>query len=155
VNVSFACPNCQCPVRLPLPAPDPSPCPVCAEPLPLAVPDPGPSLERCACCGNEELYRKKDFPHVLGMTILVGACLASTVAYYWYDWRLTWGILLGSAAFDGLLYLWVRDVIVCYRCDAHFRAVLPTPRYQPFELGVHEKYRQERIRREQLEPKNQ
>ena len=36
---------------------------------------------------------------------------------------LTWVILLGSAAFDCLLYLWVKDVIVCYRCHAHHRRV--------------------------------
>jgi hypothetical protein len=151
VNTSFSCPQCGSPARLPLPAPAEWVCPDCGQHLPLAAPDPGPGLERCAVCGNHELYKKKDFPHGLGMTILVAACLASTVAYYLYNAWWTWAILIGSAAFDGLLYLWVKDAIVCYRCDAHFRRVPPAPRFQPFELGVHERYRQERLRREQLQ----
>ncbi len=84
------------------------------------------------------------------MGLLVLACLASTVTYWLYDKWLTWAILLGSAAFDGLLYLWVKDVIVCYRCHAHFRGVLDNPEHKPFELTIHERYRQERLRREQL-----
>jgi hypothetical protein len=58
--------------------------------------------------------------------------------------------LIGSAAFDGLLYLWVKDVIVCYRCHAHYRGVQPNPDHKPFELAIQERYRQEKIRQEQL-----
>jgi hypothetical protein len=36
-------------------------------------------LGACAVCGNQELFKKKDFPHWLGMTILVVACLASVI----------------------------------------------------------------------------
>jgi len=84
------------------------------------------------------------------MGILVLACLASTVTYWLYDKWLTWAILIGSALFDGLLYLWVKDVIVCYRCQAHFRGVAANAEHKPFELTIHERYRQERLRREQL-----
>jgi hypothetical protein len=108
----------------------------------------------CAICGNAELYKKKDFPHWLGLTVLSVACLASVVTYYFYLPWWTWAILIGSAAFDGLLYLAVRDVIVCYRCGAHYRGVAPNPAYQPFELGIAERYRQERLRREQLREAN-
>ena len=59
------------------------------------------------------------------MAILVGAFVASTVTYCLYDNVLTWGILLGSAAFDGILYLLVKDVVVCYRCGAEHRGVPP------------------------------
>jgi hypothetical protein len=84
------------------------------------------------------------------VAILTFACVASTITYGLYDWWLTWGILLGSAAFDGILYLLVKDVIVCYRCQAHFRGVPPNPEHRPFELTIFERYRQERLRREQL-----
>jgi hypothetical protein len=107
-------------------------------------------LPACAICGNAELYKKKDFPHALGMAILVTACVASTITYLLYLKVLTWVILLGSAAFDGLLYLWVKDVIVCYRCQAHYRRVMPNADHKPFELSTHERYRQEKIRQEQL-----
>jgi hypothetical protein len=85
------------------------------------------------------------------MTILTVACLASCVTYAWYDKWLTWAILIGSAVFDGLLYLYVGDVVVCYRCDAHYRRLPPNPAHKPFELTIHERYRQERLRREQLQ----
>jgi hypothetical protein len=112
--------------------------------------EPDPALSRCPVCGNAELYKKKDFPHGLGMAILVLACIGSAITYAWYEWWLTWAILLGSAAFDGILYLLVGDVVVCYRCGAHVRKVPPGPNHKPFELTVGERYRQERIRREQL-----
>jgi hypothetical protein len=115
-----------------------------------APPDAAGPLSQCLICGNTELYKKKDFPHNLGMTILVLAFLASSVTYLLYDKWLTWAILIGSAAFDGLLYLWVKDVIVCYRCNAHYRQVAANPEHKPFELTIQERYRQERIRREQL-----
>jgi hypothetical protein len=118
----------------------------------LQLPAPDPALPVCVVCGNHELYKKKDFPHAFGMAILVGAFLASTVTYFLYEKWWTWAILIGSAAFDGILYLLVKDVIVCYRCDAHFCGVTATAEHKPFELTVHERYRQEKIRREQLQP---
>jgi hypothetical protein len=107
-------------------------------------------LTACAVCGNAELYKKKDFPHWLGMTILLAACFGSIIPYYLYHQWLVWIILIGSALVDGLLYLWVGDVVVCYRCQAQHRQLASTAEYPPYELGIAERYRQERIRREQL-----
>jgi len=149
VNIRFACPICEYPARVDGPGGTPWQCPGCDHTLHIGHVPAGPHLEACAVCGNHELYKKKDFPHSLGMGILVVACLASTVTYWLYDKWLTWAILIGSAAFDGLLYLWVKDVIVCYRCNAHFRGVTNSE-HKPFELTIHERYRQERLRREQL-----
>jgi hypothetical protein len=101
-------------------------------------------------CGTHELYKKKDFPHWLGMTILVTACLASVYTYLWYDKWLTWAILIGSAIIDGVLYLSVGDAVVCYRCEAVYKGFTPTDAHRPFELTIGERYRQERIRAEQL-----
>src|SRR5437764_15128058 len=85
------------------------------------------------------------------MTILTVACLGSIIPYWLYHQWLTWTILIGSAVVDGLLYLWVGDVVVCYRCDAQYRRLTPGPEHKPFELGIAERYRQERLRREQVE----
>ncbi len=85
------------------------------------------------------------------MAILLTAAVASSLATLYYEWWLTWGILIGSAAFDGLLYLLVKDVIVCYRCQAQFRGVPARAHHQPFELTVHERYRQEKLRRAELQ----
>jgi hypothetical protein len=105
-------------------------------------------LSRCGVCGNRELYRKKNFPHWLGLTLLAGACAAFLVTNFLYQQWWAWAILLGSAAFDGMLYLAVGDVVVCYRCGAkHWKCAGMTD-HKPFELAVGERYRQERIRRE-------
>jgi hypothetical protein len=108
------------------------------------------SLPACVLCGGTELYKRKNFPHGLGLAILTAACLVSFVTYGLYEKWLTWAILIGTALFDGLLYLWVGDVVVCYRCQAHFRRLSPSPEHRPFDLATAERYRQERIRREQL-----
>ena len=84
------------------------------------------------------------------MSLLVGACLLSVFTYGLYEKWLTWAILIGTAIFDGLLYLCVGDAIVCYRCNAHYRGVAVDPAHQPFELTTGERYRQERIRKDQM-----
>jgi hypothetical protein len=152
VNLRVFCPspNCKGFGRVTLPGTDRWSCPLCDQVVTLAHPRPDPSLPTCAACDNHELYKKKDFPHALGMAVLVGAFLASTITYYLYNNVLTWGILLGSAAFDGILYLLVKDVIVCYRCGAEHRKVPSGPEHRPFELTIHERYRQERLRKEQI-----
>jgi len=109
-----------------------------------------PALHTCPLCGNHELYKQKDFPHWLGLTILTVACLASVLTYGWYEKWLTWAILIGSALIDGVLYLSVGDAVVCYRCGASFTGFQPTDAHKPHELTIAERYRQERLRREQL-----
>ena len=148
--VRFDCPVCETPGgRLDTAGPAEWQCPACEHLVRLN--DSDAAVPACALCGNREVYIKKDFPHGLGMTILTLACLASTVTYFLYAKWWTWAILIGSAAFDGLLYLWVKDVLVCYRCGAHHRGFARTQEYKPFELTIHERYRQERLRREQLQ----
>ncbi len=84
------------------------------------------------------------------MTILVIACLATVVTQWLYHHWWTWAILIGSAGFDTLLYLFVGDVVVCYRCDAQYRGYPANAEHKPHELVVAERYRLVRLRREQL-----
>jgi hypothetical protein len=151
VNVRFSCPACQQPARLDAPFPPAWRCPRCEHVRPLTPAEGEAVPAACVVCGNGELYKKKDFPHGLGLAILGLACLASTITYLFYQQWWTWAILIGSAAFDGLLYLWVKDVVVCYRCDAHYRGAPAQAEHKPFELTVHERYRQEAMRRKQLQ----
>jgi len=111
---------------------------------------PEAALPNCVLCGTHDLYKKKDFPHWLGMGLLVGACLLSVLTYGLYEKWLTWAILIGTAVFDGVLYLCVGDAIVCYRCNAHYRGVAANDSHPPFELTTGERYRQERIRKDQM-----
>jgi hypothetical protein len=118
--------------------------------LELTIPVDG-ALSACAVCGGDQLYRKKDFPHWLGMMLLVVACLGFLIANYLYQQWLAWGILIGSALIDCMLYLAVGDAVVCYRCAAHHRRFPVNPGHKPFELSIGERYRQEKLRREQMQ----
>jgi hypothetical protein len=148
VNVTLACPVCEQPAATSVDHDSDWQCPACDHALHLHAAE--PALPACVVCGNTELYKKKDFPHWLGMTILVSACVLSTLTYYWYAKWWTWSFLIGSALIDGLMYLWVGDVIVCYRCQAHYRGFPAAGDHPPFELSIGERYRQEQIRHARL-----
>jgi hypothetical protein len=150
VNVTFKCPECGHPGDCRQAESSAWQCPACDHRLALTFRADG-SLSVCAVCGDTELYRKKDFPHWLGMLLLVVACIGFFIANYLYEQWLAWGILLGSALIDGLLYLAVDDVIVCYRCDALHRRFPANPAHQPYELTIGERYRQEKLRHEQVQ----
>ena len=78
--------------------------------------------------------------------------VASTV--FWY-YRLPIGafaVLVATAALDLVLYYLVPDVTICYRCLSQFRGAGSNQeeRFQPFDLAIGERYRQERLRIEEL-----
>jgi uncharacterized protein (DUF983 family) len=149
VDIVFQCPVCERPARANVDKPADWQCPGCEHRQHFKAID--PAIRECVACGCRELYKKKDFPHWIGMSILVTACLASVYTYFWYEKWLTWAILIGSAIVDGALYLLVGDAVVCYRCDAHYKGMGTAEAHEPFELTTGERYRQERIRREQLQ----
>jgi len=150
VKVRVTCTTCQVPCSLEMAGPVPRQCPNCAQRIDLAAPEPASALTSCALCGNPELYKKKDFPHWLGLAILTVACLGFVILNALYQQWWAWGVLIGSALVDGLMYLRVGDAVVCYRCGALYRGVPAAGDYKPFELIVGERYRQERLRREEL-----
>lgn len=150
VKIRLACPTCQRPGAAVVPPPASWRCPGCDHVVALAEPpttgtEAGVILHRCAVCGGEELYKKKAFPHWLGVSLLAGACVAFLVLNYVRLQWWAWAILLASAVIDGLLYLMVRDAVVCYRCDAE-HAGLGRSANAPFELTIQERYRQTRER---------
>jgi hypothetical protein len=126
-------------------------CPSCEHALSIEGRGSNQAMESCAICGNSEFYKKKNFPHWLGLSVLTAASIGFLVlqAFYW-QWT-SWAILIGSAVVDGLLYLGVGDVIVCYRCGAHYVGVQGDAAHAPFDLTIAERYRQERIRRAQMQ----
>lgn len=150
MKIIFACPECEQPGQVKLPGTTDWQCGRCDHLLRLPASAEVEALAACPICGNQEFYKKKDFPHWLGLTILTLACVGFLIANaYRHQW-LAWVILIGSAIVDGALYLCVRDVSVCYRCAAHFRGFAASAGHPPHDLGISERYRQEKIRREQL-----
>jgi drug/metabolite transporter (DMT)-like permease len=109
-------------------------------------PDNGPAtlspLATCPACGCRDLFVRKDFPQRLGVAIVILAGVAFVVlaarprTFYLGAW-----VLVVAVVADGLLYLFVPRVTVCYRCRKEFRGTPINPAHGGFELAVAEKYR--------------
>ena len=106
---------------------------------------------RCLVCGCNDLWRQKDFSQRLGVTIVALGVVLSTVATAYMQPELSLGILMAFALADMILYVVMRDCLVCYRCHARYRRVPNLEQVGAFDLEVNERYRQEAIRLQQAE----
>jgi hypothetical protein len=104
-------------------------------------------LDRCLICPSGELFVRKDFPQRLGVAIVVGGFVASSVTWYFHQIVATFGILFGTALVDVVLYLLMGNVLECYRCHAQYRGLAQLDAHEGFNLEIHERYRQEAARR--------
>ena len=109
-------------------------------------------LQACPLCMTSDLYVQKDFPQGLGLFIVVVGFAISTVFWYYEMPIPAYLVLVASGLLDLLMYHLVGDVIICYRCLCQLRRPEANRegRYLPFDLAIGERYRQERIRAEQL-----
>jgi DNA-directed RNA polymerase subunit RPC12/RpoP len=107
-------------------------------------------LTNCRACGNTEMYVQKAFPNWLGMGIVVVASLGFLVFHWMYWFYAAWACLFAAAILDTFLYFFMGNVTVCYRCRAEHLGFPVNPRHGSFDLGVAEKYRQERLRKQLL-----
>ena len=109
-------------------------------------------LGACPWCATSDLYIQKDFPQGLGLFIVIVGFAISTIFWYLERPLFTYLVLLISALLDMLLYYRVPDVTICYRCLSQFRGAGSNPenRFHPFDLAIGERYRQERLRIEEL-----
>ncbi|GIW87107.1 MAG: hypothetical protein KatS3mg108_1431 [Isosphaeraceae bacterium] len=154
MELTYRCPGCQQVNRIVDPSPDrPLVCDGCGQThssAPQAIRN--GALQCCPFCGTEDLYIQKDFPHRLGLAILVAGFAVSTAFWYAMMPLATFGVLLATVFLDWILYHRVPDVTICYRCLSQVRGPGSNPerRFQPFDLAIGERYRQERLRLEQL-----
>jgi len=144
MNVTFACPACQQAGRVELAGDARSiVCPHCGQTIDF--PDNawnGRQLTRCLVCPSDDLFVRKDFPQRLGVGIVTIGFVASSVAWYYTQVTLTFGILFATALVDVLLFLLVGDALMCYRCQAQYRGVSDLESHDSFSLETHERYRQ-------------
>lgn len=154
IELTFACPTCGSVGRIDdVEAVGSVACPACGRARPAAE---GAiregRLDACAACATEDLYLQKDFPHGLGLAIVIVGFAASTAFWFYYMPVASLAVLMMTAALDVALFYLVPDVTICYRCLAQFRGpgTNPEGRFPPFDLAIGERYRQERLRVEEL-----
>ncbi|MFN0199753.1 MAG: hypothetical protein ACKVT0_23615 [Planctomycetaceae bacterium] len=109
------------------------------------VPAADGQLQGCPVCGCDDLWRQKNFPQGLGLSMVALAALLSTWAWWLYEpvWAL--GILLFFALIDWGLYMFMPDVLVCYRCRTRLSGMPDEATVPKFDLEIQERYRQQAI----------
>ncbi|HEY4312452.1 MAG TPA: hypothetical protein VGN12_23590 [Pirellulales bacterium] len=148
MNVTFACPRCDKTAQAAIAVDGPS---IACSHCQAVLPTPpgawsGQDLTRCLVCGSHDLFVRKDFPHRLGLAIVVGGFALSCVTWYFYWTYLTFAVLFTTALVDMVLFFVVGDSLVCYRCQAEYRRLPSMVEHGPFSLETHERYRQQAAR---------
>ena len=143
MKIQFLCPHCKRELEFDDLSQDESPCPLCHEPIRLRISERmrrNNVVDRCAVCDCHTVYVQKDFNRTLGVSIFLAGALLFLVCA-WKN-RLVEGTLVWAAFVlaDGLLYKFLPDVTMCYKCHTQYREVTPNPDNLPFELGLAEKY---------------
>jgi hypothetical protein len=110
------------------------------------------TLHACPWCATTDLYVQKDFPQGLGLAIVVVGFAISTVFWYYEMPISAYLVLLGSIGLDLVMYRLVKDVTICYRCLSQARGDGSNAdgRFKAFDLAIGERYRQERLRAQEL-----
>ena len=156
MKVRFTCPRCTRTVQLDLDNCATLRCSECdaqwSIPNSTVVAN---SVRRCLVCPSKELFWRKDFPQRLGLAIVVTGFSISCITWYHYEVFWTFFVLFASALVDIILYVFVGNVLTCYRCHAEYRGTDRTI-HSAFDLEVHERYRQQeaRMKDQRNEPKS-
>ncbi|MBV8519379.1 MAG: hypothetical protein JO197_18450 [Acidobacteria bacterium] len=130
-SVHYLCPQCE--ARLARVAGEPArACDFCGAQTNVVAPAEDAVIGQCAACGHAELYVQKDFNRTTGIALVaVGAVFV--------PW--TWGLsLLAVTVLDYIVWRVVKDVIVCYECQAVHRGYAPNPAIPPFDLATHDRH---------------
>ncbi len=84
---------------------------------------------QCLACDGDALYRTKIFPRKIGL----GVIALAGVLMFWFDSPLP---IVGAAVLDGLLFLVLPDVAVCYRCHSHHRGAPSAKALDTYDLEL-------------------
>jgi hypothetical protein len=149
MNVTFPCPKCEAVNRAEIsPAATVLRCEHCGleVQIPSGAIDAKGGVHRCLACPSTDLFVRKDFPQGLGVAIVTVGLLASCVAWGYSQLYLTFAILFATAFVDVVLYVFVPNALMCYRCGAMYRGAADVDGHESFNLETHERYRQQKIR---------
>ncbi len=130
-SVNFLCPKCE--QRLAREAGAPArPCESCGARTEVVAPPAGAVIERCAACGHDELYFQKDFNRATGITLVVIGAVLAPFTYFIS--------LVAVTILDYIIWRIVKDVIVCYECQAVHRGYPKNPELKAFDLATHDRH---------------
>jgi len=104
------------------------------------------AIQTCVACGCEDLWKQRDFPLWLGISIVAFATILSTIAVALYENTWALGILMAFGLLDYVFYAIMPDVLVCYRCRARYRHSADENAIPRFNHETAERYRQEELR---------
>ena len=96
-------------------------------------------LRKCALCGSEEMFIRKNFPQITGLLIVLVAGLISFL-YLRTNTVLAYGVLGTAVLADGIIYYLIGVVTVCYRCQTEYWGVSRHKDHDWFDLAASEKY---------------
>jgi hypothetical protein len=130
-SVHFLCPRCE--VRLARIAGEAErPCESCGEASSVTAPPPDTLIEHCAACGHEQLYFQKDFNRTTGLVLVAIGAVFAPFTYF--------ASLLAVTILDFVIWYKVKNVIVCYECQAVHRGYPQNPAIKPFDLVIHDRH---------------
>ncbi len=129
-SVHFLCKQCE--ARLGRDAGEASrPCDFCGAASDVIAPPPDTVIDSCAACGHTELYFQKDFNRATGIALVVLGAI-------FVPW--TWLPLVGVTILDYVVWRVVKNVVVCYECQAVHRGYAWAESVKPFDLVLHDRH---------------
>ena len=100
------------------------------------------ALKSCPICKGDEFFEQKAFNRNLGMAIVVIGALGMLIMIALGHEAPTAYIFLGAAVvIDWLLYQFLPNVTVCYKCDSVFKGIQFPGKTGEFSLSTHDGYR--------------
>jgi hypothetical protein len=97
------------------------------------------------------MFIRKNFSQRLGIVVITIGVIVSTLFVAYHRHIAAMITLFSFAALDFVVYFLVGNLLECYRCHAQYREMPGLEQYEPFDLEVHERYRQQSIRLKQAE----
>ena len=146
MQVLFRCPSCELPSQVVFGDTErPIACTRCGWQSQQVATSQSETPSECCVCGCGDLWRQKDFPQRIGLLLVAVAAVLSTIAWANHQPELSIGILMAFALGDLLLYTFMKDMLVCYRCGARHRKTEIDAEHPGFNLETNERYRQQAI----------
>jgi hypothetical protein len=140
IEVTAPCPLCKRGVDLRLEgAGRPVICPSCKGEVLVQLGDSffeRGAIDRCVLCSCQHLYLQKDFSQRAGCAILGAGSVLGLILAGVYGAMWLWAVLFATAGLDWLLYRIIPDVVICYRCKAHYRGMAEPIGVGPFDLQL-------------------